>query len=251
VAIEPVPASQERLGRNLEQQDRVAVVTGANRGLGRAIAAALATRGLHVVVTARDLGAAVSAAGELVRAGHSVSAQQLDISDPASVVRAFADIGHTHGRLDVLVNNAGIAIDRTQHAVSPDIEKVNATLNTNLVGTWRAVAAAVEQMRNHGYGRIVNVTTHMATFDALAAGSPAYRVSKTALHALTVVLADELRGENILVNAASPGKVDTRLAYGKADLPPEKATDTFTWLATLPDDGPTGGLFYDRSPLPW
>ena len=248
---EPSTAPVDRLGQDPTQRDRVAVVTGANRGLGRAIATALAGRGLHVILTARNLAEAVVAAEDLQRAGHDVSAQQLDIRDPASVARAFADIGQTYGRLDVLVNNAGIAIDRKQHAASPDIEKVAATLDTNLVGTWRACAAAIEQMRANKYGRIVNVTTHMATFGRLAAGSPAYRVSKTALHALTVVLADELHGENILVNAASPGKVDTRLAYGTADQPPEEATATFVWLATLPNDGPTGCLFHDHSPLPW
>jgi NAD(P)-dependent dehydrogenase (short-subunit alcohol dehydrogenase family) len=233
------------------QRGRIAVVTGANRGLGRAIAAALAISGLHVVVTARTSAAADAAAADLAQAGHDVSSHQLDICDPASVARAFADIGYVHGRLDVLVNNAGVAIDRMQKAATPDMEKVTATLNTNLFGTWRACAAAIEQMRANGYGRIVNVTTHMATFDRLAAGSPAYRISKTALHALTMVLADELRGENILVNAASPGKVDTRLTYGTTDQTPEQATDTFTWLATLPDGGPTGGLFHDGKPLSW
>ena len=106
-------------------------------------------------------------------------------------------------------------------------------------------------MKANGYGRIVNVTTHMATFANLGTGSAAYRVSKAGLNALTVVLAAELHEANILVNAASPGRADTRLAYGKADRTPDEAAGDFVWLATLPDDGPTGGLFHQGQPLAW
>jgi NAD(P)-dependent dehydrogenase (short-subunit alcohol dehydrogenase family) len=211
----------------------------------------LTEQGLHVVVTARSDYAAEAAAEELARAGVSVSAHQLDVTDPASVVRAMVGTGFTYGRLDVLVNNAGIAIDRGQAASTADMEKVRATLDANLMGAWRCCTAAIPEMHKNGYGRIVNVTTHMATFAQLDTGSVAYRVSKTALNALTCILAAELHQANILVNAASPGKVDTRLTYGKADRAPQDAVDTFVWLATLPDDGPTGQLFYDREPLSW
>jgi NAD(P)-dependent dehydrogenase (short-subunit alcohol dehydrogenase family) len=234
-----------------EADRRVAVVTGANRGLGRAIARGLAESGLHVVVTARSEQAAQMAADELAKDGLSVSAHQLDVTDPASVVRVMADTGFTYGRLDVLVNNAGVAIDRGQAASTADMEKVRATLDANVMGAWRCCTAAIPEMRKNGYGRIVNVTTHMSRFAELGTGSVAYRISKTALNALTCVLAAELHEANILVNAASPGKVDTRLAYGKADRSPEEAADTFVWLATLPDDGPTGKLFYDREVLAW
>jgi NAD(P)-dependent dehydrogenase (short-subunit alcohol dehydrogenase family) len=230
---------------------RVAVVTGANRGLGRAIAQQLAQAGLHVVVTARSDEAAERTAAELTGLGLSASGHQLDITDPASVARAMADVGYRHGRLDVLVNNAAIAIDRGQAASAADMEKVAATLNANLMGTWRCCTAAIPEMKRNGYGRIVNVTSHMGTSAEMGTGSVSYRVSKAGVNALTQILAAELHEHNILVNAASPGKVDTRLAYGKANHTPDKAADTFTWLATLPKDGPTGHLFYNRSPLPW
>jgi len=178
-----------------------------------------------------------------------VSAHQLDVTDPASVVRAIADTGYTHGRLDVLVNNAAIAIDRQQGAASADMERVRATLDANLMGAWRCCTAAIPEMRKNRYGRIVNVTTHLSTYANLGTGSASYRVSRAALNALTRVLAAELREDNILVNAASPGKVRTRLAYGRGERTPEEAADTFVWLATLPDDGPTGGLFHERQPL--
>ncbi|GAA2356099.1 SDR family NAD(P)-dependent oxidoreductase [Dactylosporangium salmoneum] len=231
--------------------ERVAVVTGSNRGLGRAIAGKLADRGLTVVVTARDDVSAQRAAAELCVGDRSVVGHQLDITDPASVARLMADVAYEHGRLDVLVNNAGIAIDRGQAAASADMEKVAATLNANLMGTWRCCTAAIPEMRKHQYGRIVNVTTHMATSAQLGTGSVSYRVSKVGVNALTKILAEELRADNILVNAASPGKVDTRLAYGKAEHSPDEAADTFVWLATIPDDGPTGALFYQRQLLDW
>jgi len=229
---------------------RVAVVTGANRGLGRAIAQQLAQAGLHVVVTARSEEAAERTAAEMTGLGLSASGHQLDITDPASVARVMADVGYQYGRLDVLVNNAAIAIDRGQAASAADMEKVTATLDANLVGTWRCCTAAVPEMRRNGYGRIVNVTSHMGTSAEMGTGSVSYRVSKAGVNALTQILAAELHEHNILVNAASPGKVDTRLAYGKANHTPDEAADTFTWLSTLSDDGPTGQLFYNREPLP-
>lgn len=231
---------------------RVALVTGANRGLGLAICRALAVSGLHVVVTSRNAQDAEAAADELSSDALTVSAHQLDVTDPASILRATADITYDFGRLDVLINNAGVAIDRRQAPSAPDMERVQATLNVNLFGAWRCCAAVVPDMKKNGYGRIVNVTSHLASLSTMdTSSSPAYRVSKTSLNALTRILAAELKESNILVNAASPGVVDTRLAYGKADRTPDEAVETFVWLATLPDDGPTGQLFHDRSPLDW
>jgi NAD(P)-dependent dehydrogenase (short-subunit alcohol dehydrogenase family) len=234
-----------------EAVQRVAVVTGANRGLGLAIARGLAQQGLHVVVTARSERAAEVVSEELARAGLAASPHQLDVTDPASVVRVMADAAFTHGRLDVLINNAAVAIDRQQLASTADMERVRATLDANILGAWRCCTAAIPEMKKNRYGRIVNVTTHMSTFGQMGTGSVAYRVSKTGLNALTCILAAELRDDNILVNAASPGKIETRLAYGKGDRTPDDAAGDFVWLATIPDDGPTGGLFYKRQPLDW
>src|SRR5262249_44696747 len=153
---------------------------------------ALAQQGLHVVLTARDPRTADQAAAELAARGLPVSAHQLDVTDPASVVRAMADTAYQHDRLDVLVNNAAVAIDRHHTAAGADMERVQATLQANLLGAWRCCTAAIPEMRKNSYGRIVNVTTHMATFAHLGAGSVAYRVSKTGLNALTRILADEL-----------------------------------------------------------
>jgi NAD(P)-dependent dehydrogenase (short-subunit alcohol dehydrogenase family) len=230
---------------------RVALVTGSNRGLGLAIVRGLAELGLHVVLTARSDQAAEVAAAPLIAEGLPVSAHQLDVTDVASVSRAIADVAFDHGRLDVLVNNAAVAIDRGLDASTLDQERVKATFETNVFGAWRCVSAVVPVMKEQGYGRILNLTTHMASLSTMKSGSPSYRVSKAGVNALTKVLADELREHNILVNAASPGRADTRLAYGRADRTPEEAASTMLWLATLPDDGPTGGLFFGREALAW
>ncbi|WP_422753043.1 SDR family oxidoreductase [Micromonospora sp. WMMD708] len=230
---------------------KVAVVTGANRGLGAAIARNLAEQGLHVVLAGRNEYSVDHVVSDLTRDGLSASAHQLDVNDPASVARAFADTAKRHGRLDVLVNNAGIAIDRGQTAASPDFERVRSALDTNLLGAWRCCAAAVPEMKKNGYGRIVNVSSHLASLATMGDTNVSYRVSKAALNALTRVLAAELDGTGILVNACSPGRMNTRLAYGETDRTPKEGAETPVWLATLPPDGPTGGLFADGKPIDW
>jgi len=232
-------------------EKRVAVVTGSNRGLGRAIVQVLAEQGIHVVLTARDARAAEEAAAPLAGQGLPVIPHQLDVTDIASVSRLVADVVFERGQLDILVNNAAVAIDPGMDASTLASDRLRATFETNLFGAWRCCAEVIPHMRKQGYGRIVNLTTHMASLSTMGSSSPAYRASKTAVNAMTRILADELRGENILVNAASPGLAATRMAYGRANQPPDDAARALLWLATLPEDGPTGGLFHGREELAW
>jgi NAD(P)-dependent dehydrogenase (short-subunit alcohol dehydrogenase family) len=176
----------------------------------------------------------------------------LDISDTRSVSTGIGAAVDAYGHVDVLVNNAGIAIDGLLHRAShPNFDRICETLETNLYGAWACAAAVIPHMREAGYGRIVNVTSNMASLGLIeTAESPAYRVSKAALNMLTVVLAAELRGTGILVNAASPGYTRTDMSPNATRSAAEGA-DTPVWLATLPCNGPTGGFFYSRSRLAW
>jgi NAD(P)-dependent dehydrogenase (short-subunit alcohol dehydrogenase family) len=232
---------------------RVALVTGANRGIGLEIARQLLRHGLRVVVGSRDAQSGEKAATTLAGEGEVV-AQALDVTDPASVEGAVSATLERFGRVDALVNNAGMLIDEGMRASTIALDDVQRTLDANLLGAWRMSQAVLPAMRKQRYGRIVNVSSGMGMLSALAesGGSwPAYRLSKTALNALTILLASELSGENILVNATSPGWVRTRMGGAGAARSVEEGADTPVWLAMLPDDGPRGGSFEDRKPIDW
>lgn len=229
---------------------RVAVVTGGNRGLGLEIVRKLADSGLRVVLGSRSFEAGRSALDALGPMGGRVSTQQLDVADRNSVFAFVRWLRRTYGRCDVLVNNAALAIDQEHDALRADLAVVRLTLEVNLLGAWQLTQALAPAMRARRYGRIVNVSSSVALFDQLGSGIPAYRVSKAALNALTVVLADDLRPDGVLVNACCPGRVATGMG-GDTGVPAAEAADTPVWLATLADDGPTGGFWLDRELLTW
>ncbi len=236
-----------------EKKDRVALVTGGNRGIGLEIARQLAGRGHHVVLGARNKARGESSAAGLRELGYSSSAVELDVTDPDSVQAAISGTVKEFGGVDVLVNNAGIAIDAwpSHRPSDPQFDKIKATFETNLFGAWTCASEVLPHMRAAGYGRIVNITSHMASLELTAdAESPAYRISKAALNMLTVVLAAEVGEDGILVNSASPGYTRTEMSP-KATRTVERGADTAVWLATLPPDGPSGGFFHERAPLPW
>jgi NAD(P)-dependent dehydrogenase (short-subunit alcohol dehydrogenase family) len=231
---------------------RVALVTGTSRGIGVAIAEGLAALGITVVATARALDAAEVTARRILDAGHAATPLALDVTDQSSVDAAINAVDARFGRLDILVNNAGAYFDRGHSAVDADLDLVQKALDANLIGSWRMCRAAIPLMRRHGWGRIVNMSSVASTFGrGPRVDTPAYSVAKAGLNMLTLKLGAELQGSGILVNAASPGWVRTEMGGPSATRSVEEGADTPIWLATLPDDGPTGGLFHDRQPLPW
>ena len=230
-------------------EQRVALVTGANRGLGLEIATQLARRQHLVVMTGRDGRKAAAAARQLELVGLHAESRTLDVTDEASVARLAAMLRSELGRVDVLVNNAGIGHDFGRPAAGADLHLVAEHLETNLLGAWRVTNAVLELMRGRGYGRIVNLSSGMGALSEMGGGSPGYRVSKAGINALTRMLAAELAGTNILVNAACPGWVRTDMGGPDATRSVAEGADTPVWLATLPDDGPTGGFFRDRRPI--
>jgi len=233
------------------EDGRVALITGANRGIGYEICRQLARRGLSVLLTARRDEAGETACEELRAEGLAVRFERLDVTEPESVAAAFQRIESDLGRLDVLVNNAAISVEKKTPAVEVDMDTVQRVLDTNLIGAWRLCQAAAPLMRKERYGRIVNVSSGVGSFSKLAAGFGAYRISKTGINALTCILADELYGDNVLVNAMTPGWVRTHMGGIQAPRSVEEGADTAVWLATLPDDGPTGRFFRDREEFPW
>ena len=223
----------------------VALVTGGNRGIGREVCRQLAEHGHDVVLTARSADAAASAA-------RAVNAEplQLDVADPASVAAAARWVGDRHGRLDVLVNNAAITYDTWQRAVDADLAVVREAAETNLYGPWLMVQEFLPLLRASGHARIVNVSSEAASLASMGSGTPAYTASKVALNALTRMLAAELRGDRILVNAVCPGWVATDMG-GPGGRPVAEGAAGVVWAATLPDSGPSGGFFRVGRPLPW
>jgi NAD(P)-dependent dehydrogenase (short-subunit alcohol dehydrogenase family) len=229
----------------------VALVSGANRGIGLEISRELASRGLHVLMGSRDEARGAAAAEKLAAEGLAVEARQLDVTDEDSVRRLADGIRERPGRLDVLVNNAGVGGNRGEEGTTVDFAAVKQTLETNLFGAWRLCQVFIPLMRERGFGRIVNVSSGAGRLTGMNGRLPAYRVSKTALNAVTRILADELSGSGILVNSADVGWVRTDMGGPNARSSVEEGADTPVWLATLSDEGPTGGFFRERRETSW
>jgi NAD(P)-dependent dehydrogenase (short-subunit alcohol dehydrogenase family) len=219
----------------------VALVTGAGRGIGREVARQLASRDYSVIASARDESKAQEVAGEV--GGRPL---RLDVSDPASIEAAAASVTE----LDVLVNNAGIVIDGGVAGADPDFDAIQRSLDTNFYGAYRLTVALLPVLHKSEHPRVVNVSSGMGGVAEMGGWVPGYRVSKAALNAMTRILATELEDDGVLVNSACPGFVNTDMGgqWG-AKKPVEEGASGIVWLATLPDDGPTGGFFRDGRPI--
>ena len=239
----------------MPEKPRIAVVTGANRGIGREIARQLAQRGLLVILTARDLAKAEAAAAEFKRDGLDVAVEHLDVTRADSIAAAIGNIESAHGPIDVLVNNAAILIDApggfSASLFDMTDETARRTWDTNVLGPSALIRAIVPGMLSRGYGRVVNLSSLAGQLAGMGSGFPAYRMSKTALNALTRIAAAEAGKGNVKINACSPGWVRTELGGPGASRTVEKGAETAVWLATLGPDGPTGGFFHDKAPVAW
>lgn len=229
----------------MAQGARTALVTGANRGIGLAIARGLAARGIHVLAAARSVDKAKSAVGEI---GGSVTGIALDLSEPGVVSEAARQLAEAHGPIDILVNNAGVLV--TDDLDDLELADFVHSLQVHLIAAFELIQALGVPMRERGWGRIVNMTSGWGAFAENLEGPFAYAVSKAGLNALTVKSAQAL-GEKVKVNSACPGWVRTDMGGDQAPRSVEEGADTPIWLATLPDDGPTGGFFRNRKPIDW
>jgi len=233
-------------------EQRIALVTGANRGIGFEVCRQLAQVGLAVILTSRNETEGKQAAAELAQEGLPVHYYPLDVNEPTSIEQLGTYLHADVGRVDVLVNNAGVFLDEpTDQALTARVETFERTFLTNVFGPLRLAQTLIPLMQRQKYGRVVHVSSGAGQLSDMLSGYPAYRMSKTALNSLTRMLAYEVRGTGILVNSMCPGWVKTAMGGPDAPRTPAEGADTVLWLATLPEDGPTGGFFRNREPIPW
>ncbi|MFZ7128461.1 MAG: SDR family oxidoreductase [Desulfobacterales bacterium] len=240
-------------------EKRIALVTGANRGIGLEISRQLAELGITVFMGSRSEAAGAEARERLSAKGLDVHMLRLDVADVVSIKSAVTRLSDECGRLDILVNNAGILLDGKTGILELDPVTFQKTVQTNAVGPLLLCQAVIPMMQKTGFGRIVNIASTMGSLNDMAGTdavsprllSPAYRLSKTLLNGITIMVAQATRGSDILVNSACPGWVRSDMGGAEAPLTPAEAADTPVWLATLPEGGPTGGFFRERRRIPW
>jgi NAD(P)-dependent dehydrogenase (short-subunit alcohol dehydrogenase family) len=229
-----------------------ALISGGARGIGRGIAGGLAEQGYRVFITARDQDTAERTGEELSEGvSGSVEGLAMEVTDQSSVDSVIEALSANPGRLDVLVNNAGVIGHLGEAAGDIDLEEAHEIVEINVFGAWRLTQAALPLLRKSEHPRIVNLSSGLGQLFDMGENMAAYRVSKAGLNALTRVFANEERKNDVLVNTMCPGWVRTDLGGPQARRSVEEGADTAIWLATLPDDGPTGGFFRDREAIPW
>jgi NAD(P)-dependent dehydrogenase (short-subunit alcohol dehydrogenase family) len=239
----------------------IVLITGVSRkeGLGYETARQLATQGYRVIVTARDYQKVAALAEEMRNESLDAEPMALDISNENSVIHCVRQVTDRFGRLDVLINNAGVMTDLTSTIATADLQVVWSSFESNLLGPWRVMQAFLPLLKKSGQPRIVNVTSGMGTYDDPVFGFnhfpgvlSTYALTKLAFNALTVKAAKELKDEHILVNAVCPGFTATYEGWKEQGARPvEDGAKSIAWAATLPANGPTGGFFRDGKPLPW
>lgn len=239
-------------------EQKLAVVTGANRGIGLEICRQLSGMGIQVILTSRKEDVGNAACEQLRSEGLEVLYHQLDVTDHASIDHLSDNLSEVYGHCDILINNAGIFPDSpvNQNGAWPSVfeaslDTMRLAMETNVYGAMVLCQEIVPLMRAKNYGRIVNISSMMGQLSDMNGYCPAYRHSKTALNALTRIMADELKDTGIKVNSMCPGWVKTDMGGPGATREISEGADTAVWLATLSDDGASGGFFKDRQPIAW
>jgi len=230
---------------------RVALVTGANRGMGLETCRHLLVRGLRVAMCGRDTAATERARQTLGDLSQNAVAVQMDVTNHDSIEAAHETIVDRFGQVDVLVNNAAVLLFEHSDVFSIPPDGFQRTFETNLFGAIEVCRRFVPAMADQRYGRVVNVSSGLGQLTNMSTYAPAYAISKTALNAFTRIVAETYRRRGVLANVVDPGWVRTDMGGPSAPRSVSQGVETTVWLATLPDDGPTGGFFHDRRPIPW
>ena len=231
--------------------DRVVLVTGANRGIGLEVCRQMGRLGYRVLLTSRDAEKGKTACQTLAAENLAIEFYPLDVTAEDSIQAVHTFVKQTYGRLDALVNNAAIHLDRDRSIASLSMDVLRQTMETNAYGALRLCQVFLPLMKEQRYGRIVNVSSQMGQHANMRSMSSAYRLSKVAMNAITQMLADSIQMPDILVNCCHPGHVRTDMGGPSAPRSVEEGADTIVWLATLPAGGPTGGFFHNRLPMEW
>lgn len=225
---------------------KVALITGANRGLGLEAARQMKALDYKVILTSRNVKKGEKAAQNL-----GVQFHPLDVISAKSIAAIHAFVEKEFGRLDALINNAGVFLDEKHGILDVPEESLRATLEANTFGPLMLARAFIPMMITQNYGRIVNVSSGMGEIGDMNNYGPSYRISKLALNGITLMLADALKGKNVLANAVCPGWVRTDMGGPDADRDLETGASGIVWAATLPDEGPHGGFFRDGEKIDW
>lgn len=238
----------------MSTEKKIALVTGANRGIGFAIAKELAQCGHHVLMGVRNLDRGQGALQQILSEKRHAELVEIDVASEESIRDLFRNIDSKFGKLDILVNNAGVLLDRDHgggNLFETSVDTIRATLETNVFGPFMLSQLFVPGMLKRNYGRVVNISSGMGQLSEMGGGFPAYRISKTSLNAVTRIFAAEAHGKDVLINSMCPGWVKTDMGGAGADRPPEKGAETAVWLSMLPSGGPSGMFFRDKTPIPW
>jgi len=232
----------------MNQNNPVAVVTGASQGIGLELVKQLAERDFQVILTARSAESVEKGLAALPQL-ETVTGRVLDVSEDASVAAFFDWLDNEYGRLDVLINNAG-RIYGYDYGIDTASELILEAINNNALSAWRTGALALPLMNQQGYGRVVNVSSGMGAMTDMGTGAIPYRLSKTTMNGVTAALAAEA-APNVKVNAICPGWVRTAMGGDNASRHVSEGAASALWAALLPEDGPSGGFFRDGKPLDW
>ncbi len=235
-----------------QAEARVALVTGANRGLGLETSRQLLARGLSVVLTGRDEAALERAHRSLPERDRGRAwTVRMDVTSAESIAAAQRTVTERVGSVDVLVNNAAVLLGENDEVLLISSDAYRRTFETNVFGVIEVCRAFVPAMALAGHGRVVNVSSGAGQLATMSTYAPAYAMSKTAVNAFTRLLAHAYHARGVLVNAVDPGWVRTDMGGPSAPRSVEEGADTIVWLATLPESGPTGGFFRDRRAIEW
>ncbi|QLC90753.1 SDR family oxidoreductase [Priestia megaterium] len=230
---------------------KVALVTGGNRGIGYEQVKQLAMNGFNVILASRDPEMGHKSAKKLKDSNLDVSFLMMDVNNQESIRKAAITVNERYGRLDVLINNAGVYLDENKKLLGMDPSILEKTMATNFFGVYHVIRSFIPLMEKQGYGRIINVSSEYGAMSEMSyPGVGAYKLSKLALNGLTRLLAAEIK-DDIKINTVDPGWVSTDMGGPSAPRTPKQAAESILWLATIGTSGPSGGFFRDGEPIDW